>query len=142
MLGSVAGCGTNRSSFVSEANETCQRYADRIDHKSPPKTPRQGIAYAIGYYTELDLAVSTLRGMRLPAADATRLRRDWLHPAQRALVDYRPQLDAMRTASNADDGPRVDALLAGLHRLPGTGVDGAYLGSLGLTRCRTLFTST
>lgn len=137
-----SGCAASRSSFVSEANETCSRYAQRIDDKTLPSTPQQGIQYAIGYYTELDLAVSTLRGLRLPSHDARDLRTRWLIPAQRSLAGFQPQLQTIRTASLAGDGAQVDALLARLRGVGGAGVDGAYLDSLGLTSCHTLFAST
>jgi hypothetical protein len=142
-LGSCAalltGCGNSRSGFVSDANSECAKYQQRLDAKSPPKTTRAGIDYALNYYTDLDLAVSALREIRLPSADADAIHSRWLDPTQHALSAFRTNLQIIRKASLDDDSATVHKQLDELRHVGSKGVDAKYLESLGVSRCIPLF---
>lgn len=135
----VAGCGVSQSSFAAAANRICARADQQVAAIPTPTTAARGISYALSYYTSVDLAVSNLRRLRLPSADAAALRARWLDPAQRALAGFRPRLQAIRRASLAGDAAAVDAGLHRLRRVTRTGVDAGYLASVGVVKCLPLF---
>lgn len=135
----VAGCAASRSSFAAEANRICARADRHIAAIPRPTAAARGISYALSYYTNVDLAVSNLRRLRLPSRDAAALRARWLDPAQRALAAFRPQLQRIRLASLAGDEATVDTWLRRLRHVGRTGVDGRYLASVGVVKCLPLF---
>jgi uncharacterized protein YceK len=135
----LTGCSTTRSKFVSNANDQCVKYQQRLDAKAPPKTTRHGIDYALNYYTDLDLAVSALNTMALPSADAKQIRDRWFKPAQRSLAAFRTNLETIRKASMDGNSGLVDQQLSLLQHVGSQGVDAHYLESLGVSRCIPLF---
>jgi len=135
----LTGCSTTRSKFVQNANNECAKYQQRLDAKSPPKSTRHGIDFALNYYTDLDLAVSALNTMALPSADASQIRDRWFKPAQRSLEAFRTNLETIRKASVDGDSGLVDEQLNLLLHVGSQGVDAQYLKSLGVSRCLPLF---
>ncbi len=135
----LAGCGTDRSKFVSRANSACVKYQHRLDGKPLPKTTRQGIDYALNYYTDLDLAVSALRTLSLPGADAAEIKSKWLNPAQQSVAGFIRNLQIIRKASVDGDSGTVDRQLEELRHVGSHGVDAHYLRSLGVNSCISLF---
>lgn len=135
----LAGCGNDRSSFVSAANSDCTKYQQRLDGKALPKTTRQGIDYALNYFTDLDLAVSALNEISLPHSEAAEIRSRWLDPAKQSLSDFRTNLQIIRKASLSGDAATVDRQLDELRHLGSKGVDASYLKSLGVSACVPLF---
>jgi predicted small secreted protein len=135
----LAGCGTDRAGFVSDANSACAKYQQRLDGKPLPKTTRQGIDYALNYYTDLDLAVSALRTLSLPGTEAAEIKSRWLDPAQRSVAGFMRNLQIIRKASLDGDSGTVDRQLDELRHIGSQGVDAHYLRSLGVNRCIPLF---
>jgi hypothetical protein len=135
----LSACGSSRSGFVSDANSECAKYQQRLDAKTPPKTTRQGIDYALNYFTDLDLAVTSLREMSLPGSEAGQIRQLWLNPAQHALAGFQSNLKVIRKASLADNSATVNRQLNELRHLGSKGVDAHYLESLGVSKCLPLF---
>jgi hypothetical protein len=133
------GCSTTRSKFVSNANDQCAKYGQRLNAKVHPKTTKAGIDYALNYYTDLDLAESALNEMSLPKSDAKQIKERWLDPAQRSLAAFRGNLQIIRKASIDGDSGTVDHQLDLLWHLGSKGVDAQYLKSLGVSRCIPLF---
>lgn len=133
------GCSTTRSKFVSNANDQCAKYEQRLKAKALPKTTKAGIDYALNYYTDLDLAESALNEMSLPKADAKEIKERWLNPAQRSLAAFRSNLQIIRKASMDGDSGTVDHQLDLLWHLGSKGVDAQYLKSLGVSSCIPIF---
>ncbi|HVX43721.1 MAG TPA: hypothetical protein VHC49_07535 [Mycobacteriales bacterium] len=136
----LAGCGTSRSDYVSEANKTCVSNKRGLDNKHKPKTTHDGIDYALNYFTDLDKAVSRLRELSPPGKDKSQLRKLWLDPAKRSLGEFFDHdLPLIRRASNDGDAATVDRELQRLRHIAGQGVDQDYLRSVGLTGCLDMF---
>jgi len=113
--------------------------AQRTDPRQFFPPARSVIVVALNYYTDLDLAVSSLNTMALPAADADQIRARWFKPAQRSLEAFRSNLETIRKASVDGDSGLVDQQLALLQHVGSQGVDAQYLKSLGVSRCLPLF---
>lgn len=136
----LAGCGTSRSDYVSEANKTCVSNKRGLDNKHKPKTTQAGIDYALNYFTDLDKAVSRLREIEAPGKDEKNLHKLWLDPAKKSLGSFFDHnLPLIRKASNDGDAATVDRELQQLRHVAGQGVDQNYLRSIGLTGCLDLF---
>ena len=138
VLALTACSAPSRSAFAKSADSVCAVSARSIDKLNPPEQTGQ-LWYAVEYFTAYDRLVSQFGKMRLPAADASKLRSQWIDPARRDLQDFRPALNALSDATKSGDQATIAATMTRLRSLGGPGVDTDYLRSLGLTRCSQMF---
>lgn len=139
-LALAVGCSApSPASFADTADVTCSKAHQQIaDLDSPPDVTE--LQYAISYYTELDRMLSSLREARLPSGrTGADIRAKWLDPAQRSLEDFRPELAAIRTATNRGDTDMSQELVRRLQEVMSSGVDTGYVHKIGATSCTEFF---